>query len=92
MLAPLGVLDAKRDEQIEYLWPENVAAWSAWCEVQTQWRVGMNGATGLDYSGVAAHLNEIGISGDERRTLWTSIRAAEAAVLGVWAERRQQQP
>jgi hypothetical protein len=70
-----------------------VAAWAAWCEVQTQWRAGMAGATGLDYAGVAAHLEELGIPpGAERRELWAGIRAAEAAVLAVWAERRQQQP
>jgi hypothetical protein len=53
----------------------------------------MNGATGLDYAGVAAHLEELGIPpGAERRELWAGIRAAEQAVLAVWAERRQQQP
>lgn len=87
MLAPLALAEAPPGE-VEYLWPENVLAWRAWCELQTQWRVGMAGATGLDYAGVAAYLTETGVAGEERQAMFAAIRAAEAAVLDVWAERR----
>lgn len=73
-----------------YLWPDNVTAWQCWCAVQTQWRVGMSGATGLDYAGVRALLDEEGLSGDERRAVFAGIRACEGAVLEVWAEQREQ--
>lgn len=46
----------------------------------------MSGKTGLDYAGVRAYLDEIGLSGDERRTIFTGICAAERATLEAWAE------
>lgn len=62
-------------------------------DVQTQWRVGMGGATGLDYAGVRAHLNELRDAGDlpaeERADVWRCIRSAERATLDVWSERRK---
>ena len=81
---------AERDE-VAYLWPCNVDAWHAWCDLQTQWRYGVGGATGLDYAGVRAYLDESGITGDERSVVFSGIRAAERAVLDVWAEQRKQQ-
>ncbi|KQR55632.1 hypothetical protein ASF94_04300 [Acidovorax sp. Leaf160] len=49
----------------------------------------MAGTTGLDYAGVRAYLDEQCIEpGDERRELFDCIRAAEAASLEAWEERR----
>ena len=91
VLAPLSI-NEPQPADVEYLLPENVAAWHVWVDVQTQWRIGMSGATGLDYSGVRAELSERGVEDvDERRHIWRCIKAAEAAVLEVWAERRKQQ-
>lgn len=64
-----------------YLWPCNVGTWRHWCELQTQWRVGVNGATGMDYAGVRAYLDECGLTGDERRDVWAGIRACERGTL-----------
>lgn len=81
--------------EIAWLWPCNVNAWFHWNEVQTQWRVGMGGATGLDYAGVRAYLDEAGVAGSERTDTFKGIQAAERAVLEVWAdqarERQEQQ-
>lgn len=75
---------------VHYLWPDNVAAWQAWISVQTQWRVGgMGGATGLDYAGVRAWLDESGAGADERRDWWQAICACEREVLDVWAAARR---
>lgn len=72
------------------LWPCNVAAWRAWCDLQTQWRVGMGGATGLDYAAALAVLRTVhGLRGDALRETFELVRAAELAVLEVWAEQRQ---
>ena len=80
------------DEDIAYLWPCNVAAWNVWCDVQTQWRhAGMGSATGLDYAGVCAHLDEMGLHGDERRDTYAGIRAAERATLQARAELAEQE-
>lgn len=72
-----------------YLWPDAVAAWACWQGVQTQWRIGMSGATGLDYAGVRAYLDEHGLHGPERLETWDCICAAERATLDVWAEQRR---
>lgn len=79
--------------EVVYLWPENLTAWRCWQGVQTQWRVGMAGATGLDYAGVVAYLDEEQRRGRlrrrERAGVWTAVRAAEAAVLQVWSQQQQ---
>ena len=76
--------------EVVYLWPCNVIAWQCWSSVQTQWRHGMGGATGLDYAGVRAYLDELGYVGEERRALFSGICAAELATLQGWAEVRKQ--
>lgn len=72
-----------------YLWPCNLRAWGLWQELQTQWRVGMAGATGLDYASCIAHLHACGLQGDDFLADWEAIREAEAATLSVWAEDRE---
>lgn len=63
--------------------------------MQTQWRVGMSGATGLDYAGVRAWLDECGPSQrkhpGKRREMFLGIQAAERGTLDAWAEQRKQQ-
>lgn len=79
------------EDETAYLWPCNVATWNVWCDVQTQWRhAGMGSATGLDYAGVRAHMDELGLLGDERRDTYAGIRAAECATLEARAERAEQ--
>ena len=71
------------------MWPDNVTTWQAWLGLQTQWRVGMSGATGLCYAGCRAYLDELGHTGPDRRNIWQGIQAAERATLDVWAEQAQ---
>lgn len=79
--------DASLAEEPIYLWPCNVRAWGVWCELQTQWMYsGMGGATGLNYAGVRAHLDELGLCGDERRDIYAGIRSAERATLEEFVE------
>lgn len=85
----LGAGDEPSDSRIEYLWPENVTAWRCWSAVQTQWRVGMGGATGLDYAGVRAWLELQDIERQEQREIFEGLRAAEGATLEVWTEQRR---
>lgn len=78
---------ANLDEE-HYLWPENVTIWNHWLALQTQWRTGAVGATGLDYAAVLAYLTHEEPDGDKRKTAFTCIRAMERAVLAVWAEEK----
>lgn len=88
-IAGLG-LDAQQPsapQHTEYLWPECVPIWHAWQAVQTQWRTGVAGATGLCYAGVRAWLAECGPEDKtERREWWACLQAAERATLEVWAQ------
>lgn len=90
-IAALGLLEQQPAEHVVYLWPDNVVAWNCWQGVQTQWRVGMGGATGLDYAGVRAFLDEQQLAGDERREVFAGIQACERATLEVWAEQRERE-
>jgi hypothetical protein len=85
--APAGV------EQLVYLWPCNLAAWHCWCDLQTQWRTGVGGATGLDYASVHAYLQAAyahdPLQPQALRDTFAGIRAAERATLEVWAEQRK---
>ena len=80
--------------QEEFLWPCNVPTWLHWQEVQTQWRVGgMGGATGLDYAGVRASLDDQDLPADDRKDIFKGIRAAERGTLEGWAiAAKQDQP
>jgi hypothetical protein len=81
---------AEPPQQTAYLWPCNVLAWQCWQSVQTQWRTGPAGATGLDYAGALAHLQTAHrLRGKQLRTVWAGITAAEAATLEVWAQQRK---
>lgn len=90
-IAALGLLEQQPAEHVVYLWPDNVVAWNCWQGVQTQWRVGMGGATGLDYAGVRAFLDEQDLQRDERREVFAGIQACEWATLEVWAEQRERE-
>lgn len=57
--------------------------------MQTQWRTGMGGATGLDYGAVLAYLRDVArVRGRRLREVFEGIQAAESEVLQVWAESR----
>lgn len=85
-----GAPEAEPDELL-YLWPESVKWWGHWSAVRTQWRVGMGGVVGLDYTGVRACLDERGVRRRERRDLFAAIQACELAVLEAHEERRAQE-
>ena len=70
-----------------YLWPDNVDTFNVWSQLQTQWRVGMSGATGLDYTAVAAYLRDVvGIKKKDLPERFAEIRAMEVATLNEWAK------
>jgi len=88
LLAKLGPQpDAVPVPQEEhFLWPCNVVAWAHWGQVQTQWRTGMGGLTGLDYAGLRAYLDEQAMPPDERTHVWQCITACEHATLQARAK------
>lgn len=75
-----------------HLWPENVPTWLMWQQVQTQWRPGFAGPTGLDYMAIdAAHLQP-GQCRRLRRTrgrLLGELQVMERSALAAWEKRRE---
>lgn len=97
-LSAAGAFDAQDDlddpaGDIVYLWPECVEVWGFWQQLQTQWRTGMAGATGLDYAAVRAYLDEQGIEpGSQRREIFACLQACESATLKAWEDLRAKDP
>jgi hypothetical protein len=73
-------------ESVE-VWPENERAYFLFLDLQTQWRVGMGGATGLDYLVLFAKLDRMKLSDEEVDELEQDIRTMEHEALRVMAER-----
>lgn len=68
------------DESFE-MWPENEAAISLFASVSTQWRVGMNGPTGLDYNVLFARMDRMKLSEEAHERLFQDMRVVEAEAL-----------
>ena len=76
-----------------WLWPDALPVWMLWLGLRTQWRVGMGGATGLDYTAVLADLREqIPDDAAERRQTYLDIKAMESVTLQEWADQRPPPP
>lgn len=63
------------------LWPENWPAIRLFTQVATQWRMGFNGPTGLDYNVVFHELDRAGLVGDDFDEMMAQIRVIEATAL-----------
>ena len=57
--------------------------------MQTQWRVGMAGATGLDYGVLPAVMDMMCVDMQERRHVFAKVRVVEAEFLAAGAKRRE---
>lgn len=51
------------------------------CDLQTQWRTGMAGITGLDYSALPAVFRLRGIKRSEQQSLFDDLRTMEITTL-----------
>lgn len=63
------------------VWPENWPIFQLFFDLNTQWRVGATGATGLDYNVLFRLLDEAGLHGAEWREAFDTIRVMEATAL-----------
>ena len=69
------------------LTPLALAAWELYQLSQTQWNVGMSGATGLRYEGVEACARLHGLEVTPR--VFRLFRMFEAKRLSIWHEERE---
>ena len=63
------------------IWPENLPAYEAFNAMATQWRVGMGGATGLDYGAIPVVLRLQGVPRADWPALFADLRTMESAAL-----------
>ncbi|PHM50582.1 DUF1799 domain-containing protein [Xenorhabdus sp. KK7.4] len=69
-------------EQLDVeVWPDVWDSYLVFSAMQTQWRVGMNGATGLDYSPLNQVMDYLNIK--DRATVFNDIRVMEIKALGL---------
>lgn len=71
------------------VWPDN---WDALLlfdgGLRGQWRVGMNGAVGLDYSVLHRELDDLGLTGAARQRMKEDVREIEAGALEAMRKKK----
>ncbi|WP_297111568.1 DUF1799 domain-containing protein [Tessaracoccus sp.] len=63
------------------VWPENWPSFQLFAELRTQWRHGLNGPTGLDYTAVLAVLRAKRLPRERADEMFADIRVMERAAL-----------
>ncbi|WP_457935177.1 DUF1799 domain-containing protein [Pseudomonas aeruginosa] len=76
------------DEQME-LRPCNWTAFIVFEAMSTQWRAGMCGATGLDYTVLPVVMQMCGVAAGEQPAVFADIRVMEDAALKAFREQRE---
>jgi hypothetical protein len=65
------------------LWPDNLDSINTFVSMLTQWRMGPNGAVGLDYGVLPAVLKLNGLPEDRFQALFSDIRVLEDQALQI---------
>lgn len=73
------------EEQYE-VWPGNWPSFLLFEAMFTQWRLGMGGAVGMDYTAIKPVASMIGIKRDELSQAFADLRAMEVEALLVMRE------
>ncbi len=63
------------------LWPDCALPVNVFIAMSTQWRTGMAGATGLDYSALPAVMQLVGIPKAQQASVFDDLRVLEDAAL-----------
>lgn len=71
------------------VWECNADAYYVFRSMATQWRVGMAGATGLDYAAMPVVMDMVGVRRKNRPDVFESVRIMEEEALTTWAERKK---
>ena len=71
---------SKMEPPVE-VWPENWTAFQVFYALDTQWRHGMEGRTGIDYAAIPVTVEMLGLEDVDRQDLFSRIRRMEHAAL-----------
>lgn len=80
--------DFDEEDNIIEVWECNADAFYVFESMATQWRVGMAGATGLDYAAMPVVMDMVGIGRKRRPEVFSSVRIMETEALATMAENR----
>jgi len=75
-------------EEVE-LWAINQESFAVFEAMGTQWRMGMGGATGLDYGVLPVVLDMVDVAEGRRREVFRDVRLMEREALQTMAEARE---
>ena len=82
---PEAALPAKDNDEFE-LYPENIEAWQVFNACATQWRIGMAGATGLDYAALESVLRLQRIKTKHHPDVFWRVQRIERGALNAMSE------
>lgn len=72
---------------VSEIWPENLLPFDVFSALQTQWRIGMSGPTGLDYGVLPVVLDIKQIEPPQRAEIFADVQIMEAEALRFFAEK-----
>ncbi|MFK3741444.1 DUF1799 domain-containing protein [Massilia sp. TN1-12] len=88
-LAAAGLTEEDLEWDAVEVWPENVQAYQLFSSLQTQWRVGMSGPSGLDYNVMYRMIDRMKLSNADAEDLEYDVRAMESEALSAMHERAE---
>ena len=65
------------------LWPENEPAFALFTTINTQWRIGMGGPTGLDYNVLFSCMERMQLSPEAFDQIFADVRVIEIEALSI---------
>jgi hypothetical protein len=71
------------------LWATNLQSFGVFEAMGTQWRMGMGGATGLDYQALPTVMDMIGLDAEHRPAAFQDVRLMEREALHAMADSRE---
>lgn len=74
-------------EELVEVWPENWPAYALFAYMRTQWRVGMAGATGLDYGPLHRKMDRMDLAPADYDDLEADIQTMEYAAISIMNDR-----
>ena len=73
------------------IWPENYQAYGVFSALGTQWRIGMNGPTGLDYNVLPLIEKRLQVPEEDSADLFECLRIMENEALDEMRRQRDEQ-
>jgi hypothetical protein len=90
----LGIPPELRDgivqsSAVTEIWPENLAPFEVFSAMQTQWRTGMAGPTGLDYAALPVVMDLQHIATKDRPDVFGALQVMESEALKTFSEQQK---